>query len=255
MSKKLGIEKILIWFENCDTMEIPGWFITDFYIQKIETQIARRAINDIDKNVCAKEVLFTVASEYETSVEHATDDDATDSESRDTWDSCSPLQKIERFRNLVGIEVFYERDYVTDPVESESFCVDWKSGGKWDLDNVRQHCYRNALGDLIVYVGKPSKLKRLAKKRAREKAERIKRIHEMYDIGVPFEPAHKFDEEHPEYPEIGRRVWLYDDENCSLVKFDGEKWVYEEGFEERSHPHEWQYYNKQGEIQWIKKRH
>lgn len=199
MSIELGIEKVELVFENCETLVVPAWYIGEFCLKDIRTEIARQAMNHIGKMQTAYGVLIEISKLFDGTFRGFGEPD----------DVLTNFKRIEKWGDITSIAVYYERCFADEPEQFDSFFVDYNEpeseAGMLGARNEDQHVVYDKCGNLILYIGKDKDLKELADSLAERDPEEIEFTHEMYDIGAPFEPAHKFSEA---FPKNDDKVWV-----------------------------------------------
>lgn len=197
----LGIEKIELEFENCESLTIPAWWIADFCLSDLETQISRFACNCIQKFTFVNSVLIEIGKGFDGPFEG--------------WggSEISKLERISKYNDITHVTVFYERKYVDEPENFETFAVNYKEAheGALGSPNLYQKCSYDHLGNILITIGDDPELLLNHDEYVNRKDTDF--AYEMYDIGIPFEPAHKLKKADGtfDYPEDEQVVYLEND--------------------------------------------
>lgn len=224
--ENLGIEKIVLVFENCEMMEIPGWYLTEFSIRDVKMHICRVACNAIEKYHVPESVLIGIAAEFDQL--YGQEDGAFD----DT--EMSRFDRIRKWHDITSIDIFFEREYVDDKCEVMELRVPYDSEREdpFGAENILQTVCHNEYGDLILAIGYDDVIRQEAERLAKEERDETVFHHDMYDIGEPFELKHRYvkPDGSKDYPEPQRPVWI--NNGWYSGTYDGTSW----NFDETDHP-------------------
>lgn len=207
---ELGIEKIVLVLENCEVIEIPGYWIADFFLDEIKEYVARIASNCIAKEKVANKVVISVGAGFNKVIDKIGDEERT------------IFDRIKIFNDITQIEVYYERKYIDDEYEVDRFLVDYDEEHEDCLGspNVNQKTSIDDYGNLLITIGQDFEERHQAFL-TESKEEKDFRLN-MCDVGIFFEPAHKvvkadgtFD-----YPEDDYLVYVSNGEDYPTHKSD-----------------------------------
>lgn len=133
------VKKVEFIFENCESFEIESKYFGGFQVSDITTSVFRIACNSISKMTTAHTIAFEIFSEGNDQYNPFGNSENT-----------RKFDRIEAWRDITSIVLFY------DDGTHESYYVDYDEEveGALGAENLNQHTYLSALGNLYIVIAK-----------------------------------------------------------------------------------------------------
>lgn len=134
------LKSIDIILENCEVIKIDGNDIGDFYLGKIETEIARLAVNSIAEYQIANKVMIELFKRADVNYNPFGMEETE-----------SVFNRLTTWHDITGIDVNYEDGDV------KGFLVSYDEGkdeGKLGAPNINEDTYVSELGHLYIVISK-----------------------------------------------------------------------------------------------------
>jgi len=128
------VKTIRFIFENTDSVEFPTNVLGDVYIRKLETGIARVAMNAIDKGTIAREIAIEIFSKGNHDYHPFKTDDCTS----------KVFDRILTCGDITSLEIVYKDD------SEETIYTDFDG----EEENKYQTSILSSLGNLYITIGK-----------------------------------------------------------------------------------------------------
>lgn len=194
-----GIEQIVLTFENCEQMSIPGWMLGDFLLRDFEVEIARYGCNFIGKQHFVNQVLIEISKKFDTAYSEGYSNELT------------TFQRLNNWHDVAHIDIYYERRFSDDPPIMESYAVAYKEPedeeGRLGADNVNQKVGFDKMGNLILMISEDGSIQEGFDDLVSREQDEIEFSHEMCDVGEPWTVPVKCT---VGMPEDGTRVYVQD---------------------------------------------
>lgn len=202
-----NIKKIILEFENCDSVEIPGKYIGTFHMSKIKTYISRRASNFVGKYTSANNVFMEIFSE-----------------ANKPYKPFGQLDEEMTFDRIIGnditnITLIYEGKNVAEDGERETYIVPYDEGkneGVLGAPNINQKVHISCLGNLYMVISRKKKLKHVFPKKYMNNEELINMKKSIHNVTML--EWNVIDKENPEkiLPEVDSCIWLQSKDGHSI---------------------------------------
>lgn len=194
-----NIKKIILEFENCDSVEIPGRYLGIFRMKGIKTSIGRMACNFIGKHTIANHVFMEIFSEANKMYK--------------PFGQFENMKIFDRItsNDITHITLIYDGENVAEDGEQEIYVVPYDEGkneGILGAPNIFQKVYLSKLGNLYMVISPKIKLKHVFPKKLVDNEEWINMRKSLQDIVMP--EWNIIDKEAPEkaLPAEDSYVWL-----------------------------------------------
>ena len=188
----LGIEKIKLTFENCETADIPGWMIGEFLVSDIATEISRLGINYIGKMQIANSIVIEISRLINTPFKGF----------GQYKEDYMLFDRIRDWNDITSIDIYYEREREDMPENFETYLVDYSERddeiGMLGASNMNQNTYLDVCGNLILGIGKTDRVKELVDFLVARSDSEISFAHDVCSVGEPFYLAVRFSYRLPE---------------------------------------------------------
>lgn len=228
-----NLKEIIVGFENCEDIKIPGNAIGAFLIDGIHPVIRRVACNSISKYLVADEVVMEIFSEgnYKYKPFGCMDEEES-------------LTRLAKFNDITSITTIYEDG------SEDTFLVSYDEGddGNIGAENINEDIYVSDLRNIYIVISTENKtVKDYFDLEEINDEDSINHAKDMMDIGIEEEEIKELSKD--SLPELYKYVYIQDKDgnNALAVRVEdddsGWKFVYEDIEKKGLIPVNWKYPN------------